>query len=246
MPSSTVRIFTDPDAYHAAIRASDVEGVVTASGDFRAELTRIDLHQLWMQRGDESLPRILKFASSGQRTAMFFATGPGQPITYLSGLELSQNDVIAWGLGSPRHLRSSAAFRWGAISLPKQDLVAVGPTIIGRELHGPSFAHRISPPAPLLSRLRNLHEAAGHLAKTAPDILANPEVARAIENALVHAMVACLASGEAVEVTHTHLHHRAVMRRLEEVLQANSDGPLYMAELCAAVSASYPTLRACC
>jgi AraC-like DNA-binding protein len=194
--------------------------------------------------GDESLPRILKFASSGQRSAMLFVTGPGQ--TYLSGLELSQNDIIAWGLGSPRHLRSSAAIRWGVISLPEQDLVAVGSAIIGRELHAPSFAHRISPPAPLLSRLRNLHEAAGHLAKTAPDILAKPEVARAMEQALVEAMVSCLASGNPVDQRSAYRHHTRVMQRLEQALQADTEGPLYMAELSAAVGVSYRTLHDCC
>jgi hypothetical protein len=37
MPSSTVLYFADPDTYHAAIRAQQVEGVITARGDFRAE-----------------------------------------------------------------------------------------------------------------------------------------------------------------------------------------------------------------
>ena len=41
--------------------------------------------------------------------------------------------------------------------------------------------------------VRKLHEAAAHLAKTASDILAKPEVARAMEQALVEAMVLCLA-----------------------------------------------------
>ena len=36
MPSSTVRTFADSDAYHAAIRARRVEGVVTARGNFKA------------------------------------------------------------------------------------------------------------------------------------------------------------------------------------------------------------------
>src|SRR5260370_41608118 len=67
-----------------------------------------------------------------------------------------------------------------------------------------------------------------------------------MEQALVEAMVWCLASGDLVDVRSVHRHHATVMRRLEEVLQANSEGPLYMAELCAAVGASYPTLRACC
>ncbi len=84
--------------------------------------------------------------------------------------------------------------------------MSTGYAFIGRELTPPSFPHRVRPPAPVLLRLRNLHEAAGHLAKTAPDILANPEVARAMEQALLHAIVACLASGEPLEVPRTHLH----------------------------------------
>ena len=41
--------------------------------------------------------------------------------------------------------------------------------------------------------------------------------------------------------------HRArVMRRLEKVLMANPEEPLYMAELSPQVSASYWTLRDCC
>ena len=56
MPSSTICTFTEPDAYFAAIRAQRVDGVVTARGDFRAELARTDLHRRWMQRGEESLP----------------------------------------------------------------------------------------------------------------------------------------------------------------------------------------------
>jgi hypothetical protein len=59
MPSISVLTFTEPDAYYAAIRTAEVDGVVTARGDYRAELTRIELHCLWMQRGVEGLPRVM-------------------------------------------------------------------------------------------------------------------------------------------------------------------------------------------
>jgi transcriptional regulator GlxA family with amidase domain len=36
------------------------------------------------------------------------------------------------------------------------------------------------------------------------------------------------------------------MRRFEEAMQANLEGPLYMTELCAALGVSYWTLGACC
>jgi hypothetical protein len=47
----------------------------------------------------------------------------------------------------------------------------------------------------------NLHEAAGHLAKSAPDTLARPEVARTLEQTLLHAMVSCITGGEPAETS---------------------------------------------
>ena len=75
MPSSAVHTFTGPDAYHANIRrAQVVQGVVITRGEYRSELTRTDLHRLWMQRGDENLARVLNFAPAGERVPILFAT----------------------------------------------------------------------------------------------------------------------------------------------------------------------------
>jgi len=51
------------------------------------------------------------------------------------------------------------------MSLMREDLAAAGKIITGRKLVSPSFAGIVAPPATALSRLRNLHEAAGHLAR---------------------------------------------------------------------------------
>jgi hypothetical protein len=107
--------------------------------------------------------------------------------------------------------------------------------VIGRELVLPTFACSVTPPAPALSRLRKVHDAADHLAKTAPDILAKSEVARAIEQALVEAMVFCLADSPSNDVRNVQRHRARVMRRLEEALMANPEEPLYMVELAAQV-----------
>jgi AraC-like DNA-binding protein len=113
-------------------------------------------------------------------------------------------------------------------------------------LSPPTFIRDVTPAPAALSRLRNLHEAAGNLAKTAPEILANPEIARAIEQALVDAIVFCLADSASDDVRNVQRNRATVMRRLEDTLLANPDQPLYMAELCAQVGASYWTLRDCC
>jgi AraC-like DNA-binding protein len=151
-----------------------------------------------------------------------------------------------FGLDWPYYLRSSAGSGWGTISVTPEDLAAAGRAIIGRELAPPGLMLAIRPPISSLSRLLQLHQATGDLAKTAPDILAKPEVARAIEGALVETMLFCLAADHSEQVRNVHRHRATVMRRLEDILRAKSDETLYMAELCAAVGATYWTLRDCC
>ncbi len=246
MPSSATRTFTDPEMYFAGIRNLQIDGVITQRGEFRAESTRIDLHRLWMHRIDESLPRIMRVTPSGQRSVILFVTDPYQPTMQINGIETSRHQLAMFGLDRPYYLRSSATCGWGTMSLTPEDLAAAGEAIIGRPVTPPSFPRSISPPAPVASRLLRLHEAAGHLAKTAPDILAKQEVARAIEEALLEPMILCVTEGESDRVRNVHRHRARVMRRLEEVLTSTPDRPLYMPQLCATVGASYTTLRDCC
>ena len=246
MPSSVVRTFTDPDAYFAGIRNLQIEAVVLRRGEFHAEATRIDLHRLWMHRFDESLPRIMRVTPSGMRAGIVFASAPGQPAMQINGIEISDDQISRTGVDWEWYLRSSGPCEWGTLSLAREDLAAASKAIIGRELVPATLAYCLTPPAPLLLRLRKLHEAACNLAKNAPDILAKPEVSRAIEQALVESIVFCFAGSPSNDVRNAHRDHARVMRRLEEALMANAEQPLYMAELSAQVGASYWTLRDCC
>lgn len=245
MSTSATRIFTDPEMYFTGIRDLRIDGVITKRGEFRAETTRIDLHRLWMHRLDERLPRIMRVTPSGKRSVILFATDPYQPTMQVNGIETSRHQLAMFGLDRPYYLRSSAACGWGTMSLTPEDLAAASEAVIGRPMTPPSFPRSISPPAPVASRLLRLHEAAGHLGKTAPDILAKPEVARAIEEALLEAMILCVTEGQSDHVRNVHRHRARVMRRLEEVLASTLDRPLYMPQLCAAVGASYTMLRDC-
>jgi AraC-like DNA-binding protein len=246
MPSSAVRRFTDPEVYFAGIRNLQIEGVVTKRGGFRARSTRIDLHHLWMHRFEETLPRIMRITPSGKRSLILFSTNPNQPLVHVSGIEASHDQIGVFGLQSPYYLRSSGTCAWGTMSLTPEDLAAAGEAIVGRPVRPPSLPHSTTPPRSVRSRLLQLHEAAGHLAKTAPDLLAKPEVARAIEQALVEVMVLCLTEGRSDDMRNVDRHRASVMQRLEEVLKTKPESPLFMPEVCATVGASYTALRDCC
>jgi hypothetical protein len=151
---------------------------------FRAKWTGIRFDRLSMQRCDESVPRVVNNTTNPKRYGIVFATRRDQPTAYVKGLELSPADIVIFSVGSEGHNRSEAPCQWGSLGLGHEDLAAAAEVLTGRELIAPPLTRRLRPPAPLLLRLTNLHEAAGLLAETAPDVLAHPAVAQAMERAL--------------------------------------------------------------
>jgi AraC-like DNA-binding protein len=245
MSSSAYFTFTDPYAYQTAIRNGQVESFPTTRGDFRAELTQVNLHRLLMQRGHESLPGVSFWTVNPDRTAIGFLTEAHQPAILNCGTEVSPGHIIVNSRQS-MHQRTEAALDWGTMSLTPNDLAAASKALTGHELTVAVGTCLVRPSSELMSRLLKLHETAGQLAKATPDILAHVEVARALEQALIHAMVRCLMEGSQVELSFGGQQHSMIMGRLEEFLAANFDRSIYLAELCTAVGASERTLRACC
>ena len=145
MPASCVRTFTDPEAYFKGIRNLSIDGFVTGRGKFRADALLIDLHRLQMGRFDEDLPRIMRITPSGTRSLILFATDSTRSAMLSNGIEASHHQIAMFGLHWPYYLRSSAASRWGTMSLTPEDLAAAGRAIIGRELTPPSFMLPIRP-----------------------------------------------------------------------------------------------------
>jgi AraC-like DNA-binding protein len=245
MPSSVVRTFTDADDYVAAIRQGTVEVTVTGRGDFAAKLTKINLHRLWMQRFTENLPRIYHVDGWGERAIILFRTQTG-PSLLLDGRELQPNDIARFSQGQSHYQRSSGSACLAGMSLSLEDMASVGRTMAGRDLTPPHDTLIFTPPPAALTKLRRLHEAAAHLAETAPEIIANPDAAYGLEQALIEAMVGCFGNDEAREDSVAQRQHELIMRRFRRVIEENPDHPLYIPELSKAIGVSDRTLRVCC
>jgi AraC-like DNA-binding protein len=243
---SIVTTFTDPSAYQDAVRSAQVEVLVTARGDFRAELTRIELPKLSLQFGRETLPRVGCGAIGAQRTAIYFLVGADQGAGVHNGVDLSSGEIILNAAGSTYHHVTPASCRWADVSLSPEDLAAAVSALAGRQLT-PSDSPQILRPRPaLMLRLLNLYSAAGNLARTAPDLLAQAEVARAMEQALTHALVACLTDRQVSQRYTANSYHQRVLARFEEVLNQRGNAPLHLREICVAIGAPERTLRNCC
>ena len=245
MPSSAVRTFSDPDAYAAAIRQSAVQLTVTGRGHFAAQIIRIDLHRLWMQRLSDSLPRITHTDSLGGRAVISFRTRPGPSLSW-GGLELRPQDIIRHKVGGSSHQHASGAIGIGAMSLPLEDMAAAGAAIAGCDLTPPSDALIVTPRPAAMAKLRRLHAAAGQLAEAAPEVIAHPEVARGLEQSLIEALAGCLAETNVREDRAAHRRHELIMHRFHKVVEENPGSALYVPEICAAIDVSPRTLLACC
>jgi hypothetical protein len=245
MPSSAVRTFSDPDEYAAAIRATKAELTVTGRGQFGAKIIRIDLHRLWMQRCSDNLPRVGHSASMSGRAIISFRTERG-PTLLAGAAEMHPTNVVRCSEGSSSFQRSSGSASWGSMSLPVEDMISVGTTLGGCDLAPPSVTLIVIPPPAAMSRLQRLHAAAGDLAENAPKIIANAEAARGLEQALIEAMVGCLAQGESRENRLAHGQHAVVMRRFRRIVEESPEQPLYIPEICKSIGVSQSTLRMCC
>jgi AraC-like DNA-binding protein len=245
MPSSQVRTFTDSDEYAAAIRATNAELTVTGPGQFTAKLIRIDLHRLWMQRAFDNLPRIAHPTNIAGRAPVSFRTKPG-PSLLTHGLEMQPTNIVRHSEAQGYYRRSSGRAAYASMSLSVADMVSFGAAISGVDLTPPKdpLIHR--PPPSAMAKLQRLHAAAGDLAQNAPEIIASPEAAHGLEQALILALIGCFATRTPSANSLAQGQHAIVLRRFRRVVEENPQQPLYIPEICKAIRVPDRTLLMCC
>jgi AraC-like DNA-binding protein len=142
--------------------------------------------------------------------------------------------------------RSIDAVDWASVSLPVDQLQIAGSAMTGGDLMPPRNPAIVTPHLHRIARLRDLHGQAAYLAEGSPDVLATPEVARGLEQALIHALVGCLDTADSSGFSFSQRSHQIIMRRFQRLLDENPQRPLYVPEVCAAIRVPERTLRLCC
>jgi AraC-like DNA-binding protein len=241
---SKVLAFTDPHPYASAVLTADMQLFPTAKGEFRAGLTQVVLNQLRMQRFEENLPRVHKGVISRDRKVFTFLTAD-QPEVSNRGRILSLGEICADDF-EVQHVRTKGNYRFGGVSLLPEDFAASCKAIVGCEPNAERGSQFIRPPSKLIERFLKLHEIVGGIARTAPELFELPEVARALEQQLIHALVGCVTEGIISSINSGTLRHKVIITRFEEFLEANQNTPLYLTDVCAAICAAERTLRAAC
>jgi AraC-like DNA-binding protein len=245
MPSSTIQSFADPDDYAASFRVSHAELAVTGRGVFSAKLVRIDLHQLWLQWLTDNLPKVVRSVNMPGRAFIGFSSGSESSIIR-NGKEQQPSDIVRYTGGQTSFLRSSGPSSWASMSLPIEDLTAVGSTMAGHDLAPGKGPPALTPSPSAMAKLQQLHRTAGHLAEHAPEVLANAGAARGLEQDLIQAMVACLTPIGMRADKSANRRHEAIMKRFWTSIECHPDRAIHLPELCSAIGVSDRTLHACC
>jgi len=244
MPGSGTGTFIDSDDYEASLGHLQINLFVTSRGSFKGRLTWAKLHHLHVLRSEEGLSRIAYVSLPPTLAFMGFVTRPGSPM-FWGGSELQTGEIMLYLDGEQFHQRTTGPCSWSLLGLTPEHLKRYAGALTGKAYLLPVASRVLRPAARHAARLRRLHAQACRLAENRPKVLAHPEVARAIEQGLIHALVTCLAA-RARDDGGARRHHTRIMVRFEEVLAEQPNRPLHMRELCALIGVTERTLRSCC
>jgi AraC-like DNA-binding protein len=244
MPGSGTSTFTDPDDYQTSLRWAQME-LLANSGDFEVRLTWAELHCLRLLRSREVLPRIAYLSLTPALIFVTFATAADPPLVW-GGVDVELGNIMFHSRGERLHQRMRGPCVWGLIALPLKDLEDYGRALFGKPLVVPSTGRVLRPPPRNTARLQRLHAQACRLAETRPKILAHPEVARAIEQDLLQALITCLTAAPARDDSATRAKHAAIIVRFEEIIAENPIRPRRVSEICELIGVTDKTLRSCC
>jgi AraC-like DNA-binding protein len=244
MAESCTLTFSNADGYTAGFGGVRINLTITGAGDFDARLMRLKLNQLEACRCCESLPRIAYISLPPERIFLSFPLGTTSLVS--NGFALRNGDMVLHGRGERTHQRSEGACRWGLISLSAEQFESSSKALTGQEIAPPHASRILRPARADVSRFQRLFREACHLAEARQKLLERQEVARALEQELLHAIINCLAAEENDDRSRARYHHSVVMSRFEESLSKGIDQKLKMPALCAEIGVPERSLRMCC
>lgn len=245
MPGGGTRTFLEPHHYEAGLREAKIEAVIVSRGQFKARLTRAELQSFELLRCEEDFPRVgfVHLAPSLAFVTSLTCSGP-QPVW--RGTKLQAGDIMFHSRGERLHQSAPGSFVWSVIAIDPAQLEHYGRVLTAKRLIPPQNGQLLRPLQRDVARLQRLHAQVCRLAETNSKMLSHPEVARAIEQDLIHVLVTCLTTAGAQPDGFAAHHHASIMRRFEEILAENLSQPPIIREFCELVGVSNRTLRSCC
>jgi hypothetical protein len=136
-------------------------------------------------------------AAGSMRVA--FAADNRKPLPVLEGRAIAPHEIVVHGRGEAFQVRSGEPRKLGLIAIGQRDFARYARALLGRDVTLASSPHflRLRPTA--LRNIRRLHAQAFRLGAAKPALLARREVARALEQDLIHALLDGLGAATSAE-----------------------------------------------
>ncbi len=236
--------FSDPTAYAAAFGEARVSLTISGRGEFWARLAHLRLRYSDVYRCSETLPRIAFMRLPPEKISIMLPYGRTSLVT--NGLAVVPGEIVLHGPGERVHQRCNGNCEWGLVSFAPEQLLGCAKALTGRTLNARNGGMSFRPPRVDVTRLHRILVQASQLAGARHGLVERPEVARALEQEMLHAVVSCLFSNGDTEKSGKPHRHVAIMARLEAALESRVATKPSIPELCAEIGVPERTLRACC
>ena len=188
MPGGGTHTFLEPYQYEASLGQAQIEAVILPLSKFKARLTSAKLHYLQVLRCEEEIPRIAYVQLAQGLSFVTFPTGPG-PLPVWRGREMQAGDIMFHSRGERLHQWISGPSLWNVIAMDPAQFEYFARALSGTPFSSPSEGRVLQPSPRHFARLRRLHAQICRLAETKSKILSHSEVARAMEQGLIQALV---------------------------------------------------------
>jgi AraC-like DNA-binding protein len=245
MPGGATGRFTDPENYAANLRAMDVQLLVTGSGRFDGRLRWAQLPHMDLLCAQESLARTAYVSLQPPALIVTFLTHPG-PALLLNGVVLQPGEIAFHASGERFHQRTTGAARWGLLAIAPRFASIYAAALTERHFRIPLTSQVFRPPSADVIQFLRLHKRICYLVETSPASIGCLEVARALEQELIHGLMTCFRRSEIRTETAGTRRRVKIVARFENELMVRSDQRLPMPELCAIIGTSQRNLAVCC
>lgn len=244
MPASGSSIFTNADGYQKCMR-DILDLLALHPSEFNAHLTWVELPELNLLRAREGSPRVAYMTLPMRLAFITFVTERGTSLIH-GGSELQFGQLLCHCRGEHAHQRTIGPTNWGSVAMTPASLTAFGRAVAGRDLAVPSTSRIVHPRSANFKRFLRLHSQACRIAETNPRRITNQEVARALEQNLIWALIACLDTATPQD-DHGAIGRRAgFSMRLEQALAKHPAMLWRSGELVNAMGISQAALRSAC
>ena len=235
-------LFTDVKEFEARLPGT-VRLVLTNGTPFRARLTWLEVRDLLLVHARETIPRVAHLSLPANRVCAFFPIDRSS-VLVCDGTEIRAGELVLYRDGGRTHQRIVGSTRWSSVSLATAALRDIGIMLTGRSMTAaPRMILRMVPTE--WRHLLKSQSEAIRIAETQLPHIDHPEVARALEQELIWALVNCLATAEVIGQP-ARIGPSDALARFEACLAKHAEEPLSIAAICQCIQVPERTLRALC